>query len=258
MEEKIKIPNSIGKNISVVISRPEKETGKLAILCPGFLDTKDYAGMIGLANKLCALGGYTVVRFDPTGTWESEGNISDYSMTQYLKDVRSVKEYMLKNGIYSYILLAGHSRGGRVSLLYAIQDPDISMVVGIMPSATSIPRGADKQRNNDKWKEAGVQISTRDVPDSQAERKSFAVPYSFLEDSLKYNVLDEIQKLHTPLLLVAGELDTLIPPEEIKSVFDKANEPKKFIIIPGVGHDYRHNFSEVEKVNQEIISHLNI
>ena len=109
IEEKVKIPNSIGKNISSVISRSEKETGKLAILCPGFLDTKDYAGLVGLAKKLCAQGGYTVVRFDPSGTWESEGDISDYSMTQYLKDVKSVKEYMLKNGSYDYILLAGHS-----------------------------------------------------------------------------------------------------------------------------------------------------
>lgn len=206
MEEKIKIKNTLDKNISAVIHFPKEKTNRLAILCPGYLDTKNYNGLLYLAEALCEQG-YTAVRFDPTGTWESEGDISDYSMTQYLKDVKSVKEYMLKNGSYEYILLVGHSRGGRVSLLYSTQDPDISMVVGIMPSATSIPRGADKQENNDKWKKEGVQLSSRDIPGNESERKQFAVPYSFLEDSLKYNVLDEIQKLHAPLLLLAGEMD---------------------------------------------------
>lgn len=255
MIEKVKIQNSIGKNLSAVIHSPKEKTNRLAILCPGYLDTKDYNGLLYLAEALSEKG-YTTVRFDPTGTWESEGSISDYTMTQYIKDIRSVKEYMLKNGNYNYILLAGHSRGGRVSLLYSSKDPDISMVVGIMPSVTSMPRGADKQRNNDKWKKEGVQISSRDIPGNENERKQFVIPYTFLEDSLKYNVLDGIQKLKSPLLLLAGELDTIILPEEVKSVFDKANEPKEFIIVPGVGHDYRHNIDEVKKVNEVIINHL--
>ena len=256
MQEKVKIQNSIGKNISAVIHRPEAKTEKLAILCPGFLDSKDYNGLLYLAEVLSE-NGFTAVRFDPTGTWESEGDISDYSMTQYLKDVRSVKEYMLKNGEYNYILLAGHSRGGRVSLLYATQDSDISMVVGIMPSATSIPRGPDKQRNNDQWKKEGTQISTRDIPGNGKERKQFPVPYSFLEDSLKYNVMEEIPKMHIPVLLLAGEKDTIIYPDEVKSIFDKLACPKEFIIVSGVGHDYRHNIEKVKRVNDIIIKHLN-
>ncbi len=255
MQQKVKIPNSLGQNISAVIHFPKEKTNRLAILCPGFLDSKDYNGLLYLAEALSEKG-YTTVRFDPTGTWESEGDISEYTMTQYLKDIGSVKEYMLQNGSYDQILLAGHSRGGRVALLYASRNPGISMVVGIMPSVSSMPRGADKQRNQDEWKEKGIQTSDRDVPGSETETKQFAVPFSFLEDSLKYNVLDEIQNLHAPLLLLAGELDKNIPVEEIKSAFDKANEPKEFVIIPDIGHDYRHDLMEVKKVNEIIIGHL--
>lgn len=253
MQQKVKIQNSINKNISAVIHFPKEKTDRLAILCPGFLDSKDYNGLLYLADALAEIG-YTAVRFDPTGTWESEGDISEYTTTQYLKDVRSVKEYMLSNGSYNHILLGGHSRGGRVSLLYATQDPDISLVVGIMPSATSIPRGEDKKRSNDEWKDKGIQKVIRDVPGNEIERRQFDVPYSFQEDSLKHDVFKEIKKLHIPLFLFAGGLDTIILPEEVKSIFDQANEPKKFMIIPGVGHDYRHNISEVKKVNGVIIS----
>ena len=36
--------------------------------------------------------GYTVVRLQPTGTWDSEGDILDYTTTQYLVDVKHVLE----------------------------------------------------------------------------------------------------------------------------------------------------------------------
>ncbi|MFH1392761.1 MAG: hypothetical protein ABIG90_03810, partial [bacterium] len=89
---KIKIKNSKGKNITAVINYPEIQTGKLAILCPGYLDSKDYDGLLKLAEAL-AEKGYTVARFDPTGVWESEGDISEYTMTQYLDDIKYILEY---------------------------------------------------------------------------------------------------------------------------------------------------------------------
>ena len=254
-EKKVKIKNTLGKNIASVVNYPKKNTKKLAILCPGYLDTKDYNGLLYLAEALSEKG-YTAVRFDPSGTWESEGDISDYTMTQYLKDVRSVKGYMLKSKNYDYILLVGHSRGGRVSLLYATQDPDISMVVGIMPSAVSMPRGADKKGNSDRWKKEKIQIEIRDIPGNQKEKKQFSVPCSFLEDSFKYNVLDEISKLHIPVLFIAGGSDTTVFFTEVKKIFDRANKPKKFIVISGIGHDYRHYIDQIEKVNKEIIANL--
>src|SRR3989344_857048 len=86
MIEKVKIKNSKGQNISAVIHRPDIKTKKLAILCPGFLDTKNYDHLILLSEELLKKG-FTVVRFDPTGTWESEGDISEYLTSQYLNDV---------------------------------------------------------------------------------------------------------------------------------------------------------------------------
>ncbi len=247
---KIKIPNTIGKNIAAVIHKPETKTEKLAILCPGFLDTKDYSSFILLANSLCSHG-YTIIRFDPTGTWESEGSIADYSTTQYLKDVKSVLDYMIKDGKYTNVLLGGHSMGGYVSMLYAAQDKRISMVVAIM----SPYEGEVEGKVLKTWQKDDFKKSTRDIPDSSAI-KEFLVPYSFAKDRLKYNVLDVIKKVHASLLLIAGEKDTTVLPEEIKLIFDIANKPKKMITIPNIGHDYRHNVSEIEKVNNEVISNL--
>ena len=128
---KTNIPSSRG-SLAAAIHYPEQKTGRLAILCPGYLDSKDYKHLVGLAEELDKQG-YTVVRFDPTGTWESEGHIADYTTTQYLEDIKHVLEYMLKQEDYTYILVGGHSRGGQVSILYAARDPRISVGLGIRP-----------------------------------------------------------------------------------------------------------------------------
>lgn len=75
------IPSSKG-NLAAVVHYPDLQTDKLAILCPGYLDSKDYKHLVGLSAALCDKG-CTVVRFDPAGTWESGGEISDY--TNYTK-----------------------------------------------------------------------------------------------------------------------------------------------------------------------------
>lgn len=108
---KRKIILSTKGNLAVTVQYPNKQTDRLAILCPGYLDSKDYKHLVGLSKELSKQG-YTVARFDPTGTWGSEGEILDYTTTQYLADIKNVFEYMLKENNFEHTLLGGHSRGG--------------------------------------------------------------------------------------------------------------------------------------------------
>lgn len=247
---KVKIPSSKGK-LSVVIHYPEHETGRLAILCPGFLDSKDYKGLVGLSEVL-SNEGYTVVRFDPTGTWESEGDISDYTTTQYLEDIKNVLEYVLSQASYKHVLLGGHSRGGQVSILYAARDKRISLVLGIMASSKHTMTG-QRYKN---WEKTGVSISSRDSPNNKDKKREFRVPFSHVMDREKYDVMEDIKKIKVPIIIIAGELDKTCLPEHVKEIFDKANQPKHFLMISGIGHDYRHNSNEVELVNKQIIKLL--
>ncbi|MBU0998756.1 alpha/beta hydrolase, partial [Patescibacteria group bacterium] len=169
MEEKVKIKNSKGQNISAVINRPNIKTNKLAILCPGYLDSKNYDHLVLLAEELLKKD-FTVVRFDSTGIWESEGDISEYLTSQYLKDIKSVLGYMLGRENYTYVLLGGHSRGGMVSILYAAQDSRISCVLGIMPSS-----GGYVGKIREEWEKSGFSISKRDIS-GKDERIEFKVP----------------------------------------------------------------------------------
>jgi len=244
------IPSSKG-NLAAVVHYPETKAVRLAILCPGYLDSKDYSHLVALAAALSKQG-YTVVRFEPTGTWESDGDISDYTTTQYLEDIKSVLDYMLQQKDYKHILLGGHSRGGMVSILYAARDPKVSAVLGIMPSS---PRTSTEKRR-EEWQKTGFSISSRDLPDITGT-KEFRVPYSHILDKDQYNVFEAVKTVKVPLILLAGELDESVLPEHVREIFDNANEPKKFITIAGIGHDYRHNDEEIKIVNKNILEQLN-
>ena len=248
--EKLFIKNQKGQKIATVILRPKTKTGKLAILCPGYLDTKDYEHLIELAKAL-TIKGYSVVRFDPTGTWESEGDISEYTNTQYLEDIKSVLEYMLKEGVYTHVLLGGHSRGGQLSLLYAARDPRVSVVVGTMPSSGRTFVGPRYK----EWKRDGVSVSLRDIPGS-TEKREYRVPFSHVTDREKYDVVEDVKNICMPIIFIAGELDDTALPEYVKEIFDAANKPKTYILIKGVGHDYRFNPNEIKIVNEKILKAL--
>ena len=250
--EPIKISNSKGQKIAAVIHRPEKPTEKLAILCPGKLDSKDYAHLTNLAEKL-AERGYVVVRFDPTGTWDSDGDDSEYTTIQYLNDISSVLEHMLKESPYSDILVGGHSRGGQLSILYAARDTRVTSLLGVMPSSRPV-EGKEKEA----WEKTGFKESVRELPFDESKTRKYRLPISHMIDQNSYDAVKDVEKFRGRLILIAGELDKVTPPAEVKGIFDNANEPKKFILIKGVGHSYRHNLAEIEIVNNEILKALGI
>ncbi len=247
---KTKIISSKG-NLAAAIHYPETSTERLAILCPGYLDSKDYQHLVSLAGMLCQQG-YTVVRFDPTGTWASAGNIADYTHTQYLQDIKAVVEYMLRQAHYNHVLLGGHSRGGQMALLYAARDPRISLVFGIMPS--SGPITGQRRR---EWEATGFELKQKEQPGRPGRTREFRVPFSNCRDRDQYDVVADVKEINAPIILITGERDEQVLPADVKEIYDSANEPKKFIVIPRIGHDYRHHTDQIEVVNKIILEQIN-
>lgn len=249
--ENIKIPSTKGA-IAVTINRTASSDKKLAILCSGFLDSKDYNHLKILAEDLAAHG-YTVARFDATGIWESGQNTDDYTTAQYLQDLQSVLEFMLQQENFTHILLGGHSKGGFAALYHACHDPRISAVLAIM---STIPYNREGNKDTlEKWKGLGYRISKRDVP-GQVTTREFSVPYSYVADRLQYDLSSTLKNLHASLIMIAGEEDTIAQATDIEQLFNQAPEPKVFINIPGIGHDYRHNLEQVRLVNDTILEAL--
>jgi len=53
----------------------------------------------------------------------------------------------------------------------------------------------------------------------------------------RYPSLDRIADLRAPLLVIAGDRDTIVPISLSRRLFDAAPEPKRFVLIPGADHN---------------------
>jgi len=223
---------------------------KLAILLPGFLDSPDYPHLVELDKELTRLG-YEVVRVNPTGTWEPNADFNQYSMSHILGQVNDIVSQHPNHTI----IAAGHSLGGMMSMLSAINNHSVSAAISIM-GPSSFVRPEKYQERVVEWKKLPYKTSTRDLPENPQKTRKLKIPYSFVEDSLQYNVADTINSITKPLLFIAGEKDALISTDHIKSIYKRANQPKALIIIKGIGHDYRKHPDEIKLVNKQVITFL--
>lgn len=252
---KIKISSTNNLQISAFLHKPKKYNSTLVILLPGFLDSKDYLHLKQLGNDLSKKG-FLSVRFDPLGVWESEGNISQYSVSQYLKDLSHVIQYLKKLYETNKTFLIGHSLGGMIAMLYgSLSRNKIDAIVAIMPPTTqTTPKGFQEALK--LWKKDKSKISKRPLFNNPKKEKKFIVPYKYISDSKRYDVLRTIGKFKKPLLLIAGELDDKITPNEIKEIYKTAHQPKKFIVLKNTIHDYRLHKSQIKKVNKQVFNFL--
>lgn len=71
--------------------------------------------------------------------------------------------------------------------------------------------------------------------EKRAQEKFFYVPVHYILRS-KFDSLSKIGTLSSPLLVIHGEKDDIIPIKHGRTLFDAAPEPKKALFYPGYGH----------------------
>jgi pimeloyl-ACP methyl ester carboxylesterase len=222
-----------------IYSKGDPFSQRLALILPGKLDTKNYAHMQSHVDFLAAQG-FHAVTFDPPGTWESVGDISLYTTTNYLV---AIDELIVRFG-NKPTLLVGHSYGGSIAMLAASRNAGVIGFVAIMSQARASQYSPSKLVN-------GTAISRRDMPGSPGKTREFALPLNFYRDAEKFNILEELKTCTKPKLFIAGKYDDVIKPELVKEAYVSSAEPKEFIVIDS-DHDYRHEARLIKLVETKI------
>lgn len=137
-----------------VYQKGNLQANHLALVLPGKLDTKDYAHMRAHVDFL-AEQGYLALSFDPPGTWESSGEIADYTMSNYLLAIRELIEHFENRPAF----VMGHSRGGSMAMLAGIEIPEVTKFASIM----SLYRSSSiTEQELSIWQKTGFYESKRD------------------------------------------------------------------------------------------------
>jgi pimeloyl-ACP methyl ester carboxylesterase len=234
----------------------DEEATKLAILMPGFLDSKDYPHLPKLAQALDKEG-YLAIGFDVLGIWKSKAPIELYSMSNWLEEVEDVIHFAKEK--YSHIkkvIVAGHSMGGAISLLYPTRHSEISAAISIMGGPPFV-RVKTLEERMVKWKASKVKVSERDDPDGSKNVVRIEVPFTFVEDSLQYDIRKVADQVKCPVIIIAGGKDKLIDLGELKEIqasFKAGQAELK--VFPQMDHDYRRTPEFIDEVNAAVVDFL--
>ncbi|MCR4329684.1 MAG: alpha/beta hydrolase [Candidatus Roizmanbacteria bacterium] len=229
-----------------IYTKGNTEASKLALVLPGKLDTKDYPHMRSHVEYL-AKRGYYALSFDPPGTWESKGDISLYTVSNYQKAVNEIIEYFSNRPTF----LVGHSRGGSIAMLAGTANPYVHCFASIMSFYTFLPTIHGEYPDN-IWKKKGYTLSKRDIPGQSVYKvKLYKLPYSFLEDQIMYDMSSALSISIKPKLFIFGTKDTLVTPEIVKKGYDISAEPKQIKELNS-DHNYRSSSELIQQVNKKL------
>ncbi len=195
---------------------------KAVILAHGFFNAKDAYLFCEIAKALAVH--YDVVAFDFRGHGKSSGLFTWTS--KECADLQAVVTYVKSCG-YDSIGLIGFSLGAAISLIEAAQNPDIKTVI-----AVSAPY--------DFWKidyhfwRPGMLDDLKLNLGYKAKGKGVRPSHPW---GAKVAPIDIVERLSPkPVLFIHGQEDWLINPRHSRELYNKAKEPKKLVILEGVGH----------------------
>lgn len=227
----------------------EPDAEGLALVLPGFLDTKDRSYLKHHVDYLARLG-YLAMSFDPPGTWGSSGNIEDYTATNYLGAIDELIEHFGNRPTFEM----GHSLGGRMAILSGARNPNIHSLAAIMTVFDYI-REDNYESRVTKWRTEGKKVFRIDSPSEPGRVRQFELPYSYSADAQLHQSHDDLNTLAMPKLFIAGRHDRLVTPAEALATYDMVGAPKELRWL-NAGHYYGERPAFVGAVNRMIGSFL--
>lgn len=248
--ETVKFAGHNGLQLAGKLHRPNRRDNQrdCVIICHGFRGGKDGSGRaVELAHKIAGLGMYAL-RFDFSGTGESEGDFTDCTLTKYILDLTGAIDY-IASFTDGRIFLLGRSLGGTTSICQASGDKRVSGVcTWAAPSDLAEtflkPAAPLLEDNEDVFK----------VPE---EKGGYMISRSFFEDLLNYNVIAAARQISPrPILVVHGTADETVSFKQGQELFEAAGEPKSRLFVSGGDHCFTEHYSVLEKTTLDWLQSL--
>jgi pimeloyl-ACP methyl ester carboxylesterase len=197
--------------------------GRVALIyCHGFFSSKNYFRVPRFVESLAR--DFDAIAFDFRGHGDSGGKCT--FGREEVRDLRAVVKYARDQG-YTTIVAIGASMGGAIVLRYFGRYGDLDGIV-------TIGAVTDAQR-------------LRPVPARLSLQFFFGTPAGqtlarFIGGARvgdwrpTEQPLDFAHRVHVPLLVIHGEWDPVVEPEQGRRLAERAPEPKELVIVPRGGH----------------------
>ena len=221
------IKNAHGERLDYTFHPGAPGAKHLAVLGHGVTGNKDRPFIIALAEAL-ARAGVPALRFSYSGNGASGGRFVDSTITKETADLGSILD-ALAGWRVAY---AGHSMGGAVGVLRAARDPRLHALVSL---AGMVHTKAFAQREfGTVTPDQGNMWDDAQCPLSQAYMTDLATIDT---------VVNLAPTIKAPWLLIHGTEDDVVPIQDSRDIFAKANVPSQLLELKGSGHVFSGDFT---------------
>src|SRR4029078_5142157 len=217
MEEALTFRDRHGHGIAAILSAPDGPTTRLAVLCHGFLSSKNSTTNKTL-TRLLNDRGLATFRFDFFGHGESDGPFEELTTTLAVHQTETVLDLITARGD-DRIGLVGSSFGGLVAILTAAQRRDIACLALKCP----VVDFAEDLRFTFGPEELARWQDTNTIPNIMGGPDRVRLQYDFYEDCLRQIAYGPTERITVPTLIVQGEQDECVPLHQSRRLYNALN-----------------------------------
>ncbi|MBI4401671.1 MAG: alpha/beta fold hydrolase [Nitrospirae bacterium] len=232
IEQPLSFKDSAGHTVSAVLASPSDGTDRVAVLCHGFLSTKNSTTNKTL-TRLLVEREIATFRFDFFGQGESEGPFERTTTTVAVNQTLAALDLVTAKG-YRRIGLMGSSFGGLVAILAAAQRPALSVVAlkCPVPDFPEMLRLEFGKAGMERWKQSD------EIPNVTGGQQPVRLRYTFYEDCLRHDAYKAAETILAPVLIVQGDRDEYVPLHQSRRLYDAVRTEKHLEILPGADHGF--------------------
>ena len=215
--------------------------------------------------------GYSVVRYDLRGHGQSQGKRGSLKSYHQMIDDLHVLVLDQKKQNEQKIFLIGHSMGGLIVNMYAVKYGDIDGIISSAAPSYFIPDVLPFRFIGYKW--LGFLSKKTNFADDQLSRIK-SVEDAYINDPLNLKKFHfslagtmfvggvrylnkHIDQYKTPVLIIHGETDKIVPKSFSERLFDMIKHDQKELIIYKDAYHEVFNDIDREKAFHDVIRWLN-
>ncbi|MCL4354158.1 alpha/beta hydrolase [Patescibacteria group bacterium] len=228
MEQRLEVKNKAGETLVGTYVVPKKGVNfPCVIMVHGFHYFKEEDGLFVETSRFLSDVGIASCRFDFSGCGESEGDYSETTLTKLKNDLSVIVNYVRKNLEIDKNRIGIFAQSFGTTVTVALS-PKVKSIV--LAGAFINPSDIFKQYFGKRYNPTGISVK------NHTDGRITEIKPGFWKDFNNYNLMSELRKLNSSLLLIYGLEDDTIPLSSIEKIFMNANEPKEKLIIEGADH----------------------
>ncbi|MYA27965.1 MAG: alpha/beta hydrolase [Nitrospira sp. SB0666_bin_27] len=218
--------------VAAILAESESQTGRAVILCHGFLSNKDSRTNLRLTELLIGHG-ISTLRFDWFGMGESEGEFGRITVSTCCGQLERAVSLMRERG-YPELGIVGSSFGGLLAILVGQHHPDLR-AIGLKCPVPDFPEMLEHEFGSngiEEWKH------TNYIPDVTGGTTPISLDFAFYESCRVFNAYEAARAIKSPVLIVHGEQDELVPFHQIERLEESLPSDTKLVLLPEADHQF--------------------